>query len=161
VSQERSEERFAFAVVARVSAVTVEPYDVHGRQGAVDALLRYPHGRTAALEVSSIGPEPEAGILNYLGVRGYCRSIAGVTGKWVVQVPRNFHPADMRKIDKVLPRCEASGAESLDELAGEDQDIDDLLRQGVSATTATSAAGHAGSRVYFWLPAIGGVRNPV
>jgi hypothetical protein len=67
----------------------------------------------------------------------------------------------MRKIDKVLPRCEASGAESLDELAGEDQDIDDLLRQGVSATTATSAAGHAGSRVYFWLPAIGGVRNPV
>jgi hypothetical protein len=156
VSQERSEEQFAFAVVARVLAVTVEPYDVHGRQGAVDALLHYPDGRTAALEVSSIGPELEAGILNYLGVRRYCRSIAGITRTWVVQVPRSFHPADMRKIDKVLPRCEASRAENLSELAGEDQDIDDLLSQGVRATIDASAAGHAGSRVYFWLPAMGG-----
>lgn len=160
MSQERSEERFAFAVVARVLAVTVEPYDVRGRQAAVDAILHYPDGRTAALEVSSVGPEPEAGILNYLGVRGHCRSIAGLTHTWVVQVPRNFHPADMRKIDEVLLRCDTSGAKSLGELAGEGQDIDDLLRQGVRATGTASAPGQAGSRVYFVLPAMGGFSGP-
>jgi hypothetical protein len=41
VSHERPEERFAFAVVARVLAATVEPYDIRGRQGAIDAILHY------------------------------------------------------------------------------------------------------------------------
>ena len=118
MSQERPDERFAFAVVARVLAATVEPYDVRGRQGAIDAILHHPDGRTAALEVSSIGPDDEAGIINYLAARGHCKSLAGVTRKWLIQVPRNFHPADMRKIDKVLPQCEASGVENLSELAG-------------------------------------------
>ena len=150
MSQERPEERFAFAVVARVLGATVEPNDIGGRQGAVNAILHYPDGRTAALEVSSIGPESEAGIINYLGARGHFKSIAGVTRRWLIQVPRDFHPADMRKVDKVLPRCEASEAENLSELAGEGGDIDDLLSQGVRATTsATGAADTAGSRVYF------------
>jgi hypothetical protein len=156
VSHERPEERFAFAVVARVLAATVEPYDIRGRQGAIDAILHYRDGRTAALEVSSIGPEDEAGILNYLGARGHCRSIAGVTRRWLIQVPRDFHPADMRKIDKVLPRCEASQAESLSELAGEGEEIDDLLSQGVRATRAAGMADPAGSRIYFVLPPMGG-----
>lgn len=160
MSQERPEERFAFAVVARVLAVTVESYDVRGRQGAVDAILHYPDGRTAALEVTSIGPDTEAGIISYLGARGYCKSVAGVTRKWIVQVPRNFHPADMRKIEKVLPRCEASGAENLSELTGGDQDVDYLLSQGVRAASAASGPGAAGSRVYFVLPAIGGFSGP-
>lgn len=30
-----------------------EPWDVNGRQGAVDAMLTLPDGRTAALEVMS------------------------------------------------------------------------------------------------------------
>ena len=158
MSQERPEEGFAFAVVARVLGARVEPYDNGGRQGAVDAILHYPDGRIAALEVSSIGPEGEAGIINYLGARGHCKSIAGVTRRWLIQVPRDFHPADMRKIDKVLPRCEVSQAENLSELAGGGGgDIDDLLSQGVRATTSTTGAvDTAGSRVYFVLPPMGG-----
>lgn len=65
----------------------------------------------------------------------------------------------MRKIDMVLPWCEARGAEHLGELAGERPEVDDLLHQGVRANAVTSAAGrmdHAGSRVYFVLPAMGG-----
>jgi hypothetical protein len=110
VSQGRPEERFAFAVVGSVLPMTVEPYDRCGRQRAVDAILHHPDGRTAALEVSSIGPDDEAAIINYLGNRGHCKSIAGLTRRWLVQIPRDFHPADMRKIDLVLPWCEARGA---------------------------------------------------
>src|SRR3984957_14123297 len=118
VSQEHPDEQFAFAVVGSVLAVTVEAYDICGRQGAVDAILHYPDGRTAALEVSSIEPEDEPGLTKYLGRKGHCKNIAGVARKWLVEVPRDFHPADLRKIDKVLLRCEASGAKHLSERAG-------------------------------------------
>ncbi len=159
VSQERPEERSAFAVVGSILLVTIEPYDRCGRQRAVDAILHYPDGRTAALEVSSIGPDDEAAITNYLGHRGHYKSIAGLNRRWLVQIPRDFHPADMRKIDIVLPWCEARGAEHLSELAGYCAEVDDLLRQGVRANAVTNAAGRmdpAGSRVYFVLPAMGG-----
>jgi hypothetical protein len=141
VSQERPEERFAFAVVGSVLPVTIEPYDRYGRQRAVDAILHHTDGRTAALEVSSIGPDDEAAIINYLGNRGHCKSIAGLNHRWLVQIPRDFHPADMRKIDMVLPWCEARGAEHLGDLAGERPEVDDLLRQGVRADAVTNAAG--------------------
>lgn len=159
MSQERREERFAFAVVGKVLVATVEPFDVCGRQGAVDAILHYPGGRTAALEVSSIGPDDEAAIMNYLGSRGYSRTVAGVTRKWLVHIPRTFHPADMRKIEKVLLSCETSGAQSFSERAGTDQDINDLLDRGVRANAITggvSKADSAGPRVYFLLPPVGG-----
>jgi hypothetical protein len=44
VSQERPEERFAFAVVGSVLPGTIEPYDRGGRQRAVDAILTTPTG---------------------------------------------------------------------------------------------------------------------
>ena len=159
MSQQRPEERFAFAVVGSVLPVTVEPFDRCGRQRAVDAILHHPDGRTAALEVSSIGPDGEAAIVNYLGNRGHCKSLAGLNRRWLVQIPRDFHPADMRKIDMVLPWCEARGAEHLSELAGERPEVDDLLHQGVRANAVSNTAGRvdpAGSRVYFALPAMGG-----
>lgn len=159
MSQVRREEKLAFAVVGGVLPVRVEPYDVRGRQGAVDALLHYPEGRSAALEVSSIGPDSEAGIFNFLGDRGYCKSIAGITHRWLVKIPRDFHPADMRKIDEILPLCEERSARHLSELAGEDRDVDDLLSHGVRAdilTSDTRAADGGESRVYFVLPWMGG-----
>jgi hypothetical protein len=125
----------------------------------VDAILHYSDGRAAALEVSSIGPDDEAAIVNYLGTRGHCKSIAGLNHRWLVEIPRDFHPADMRKVDMVLPWCEARGAQHLSELAGARPEVDDLLHQGVRANAVTDAAGRvdpAGSRVYFVLPAIGG-----
>jgi hypothetical protein len=159
VSQERREERFAFDVVRRILATTVEPYDIGGRQGAVDAILHQPDGSMAALEVSSIGPNDEARIIHYLGNRGYCKSIAGVTRRWLIEVPRGFHPADMRKFDRLLPWCEARGAEHLSELAGANQEVDDLLNLGMRANVLPNAAGQSDadmSRVFFVLPPMGG-----
>jgi hypothetical protein len=49
------DEIFAFAVDETVLGVHVEPKDVDGAPGVIDAELQYTDGRTAALEVSSIG----------------------------------------------------------------------------------------------------------
>ncbi|MGI5506296.1 hypothetical protein [Lentzea sp. CA-135723] len=65
MSADRPDEKFAFAVVGKVLGVTVEEYDVLGRRAAVDALLHYPDGRIAALEVSSLGPPEEARVMEH------------------------------------------------------------------------------------------------
>lgn len=106
VSTDSYHERLAFAVTGAVLGVRVEPHDRGGRQRAVDAILHYADGRKAALEVSSTGPDSEAPIQHYLGQRGYSRTVTGVTGTWVVQLPRTFHPADMRQVEEELRRCE-------------------------------------------------------
>jgi len=106
VTTDNYHERLAFAVVAAVLGVTVEHYDREGRQRAVDAILHYADGREAALEVSATGPDSAVPIQHYLGQRGHSRTIAGVAGTWVVQLPRTFHPADMRKVEEGLRRSE-------------------------------------------------------
>jgi hypothetical protein len=152
MTQDRYDEGLAFAVVAKVLDVTVEPYDRCGRQAAVDAILHYRDDITAALEISSIGSDAEDPILNFLGSRGSSRSIPGIAGKWLVELPRNFHPSDLRKIEGGLQTCQVRGVQRLSELAGVDTAVDALLAQGVRAhlTEAT------GSRAYFVLSSIGG-----
>jgi hypothetical protein len=158
VTEMRSEERLAFALARRVLAATVDPYDVDGRQRAVDAMVYYQDGRTAALEVSSIGAEGEAGILQYLGSRGHCKNVPGLKHRWLVEVPRNFHPAEMRKVETALRWCEERGLEHLNALYGVDRDMDALITQGVRANiVARSGSGDSHeSRVYFVLQAMGG-----
>jgi hypothetical protein len=159
MSPVRPEERFAFAVVARVLATVVEPYDIRGRQGAVDAFLHHSDGRIGALEVSSIGPEDEARIIHYLDNRSHWKDIPGLTRKWLVEVPRSFHPADMPKTEKALLRCEKHAAEHLKQLGGIDRDVDYLLDRGVRANSVTGVTGEikrTRGRAYFLLPWIGG-----
>jgi hypothetical protein len=103
------QERLAFAVTATVLGVTVEPYGRDGRQRAVDAILPYSGGRTAALEVSSTGPDDEAPIQHFLGDRGRSKTIPGVNGTWVVELPRRFRPASMPKVERALRQCEEQG----------------------------------------------------
>jgi len=155
------EEKFAFSVAAQVLTATVEPYDIRGRQRAIDAIVHYPDGRAAALEVSSIGPKREAPILQYLADTGHCKSIAGLRRRWLVQIPRNFHPADMRKIEMALHWCEEDELDHLHELYGTDREVDAaaLLGQGVRADAVARTGGGTDcpeSRVYFVLPAFGG-----
>ncbi len=141
-------EKLAFAVTGAVLGATVEPYDRDGRQRAVDAILHYADGRKAALEVSATGPDSEVPIQHYLGQRGHSRTIAGVAGTWVVQLPRTFHPADMRKVEKGLRRCEEREVMHLSELDAADADLGQLTRQGVRADLIEAT----GSRVHFVLP---------
>src|SRR3954453_15945036 len=47
----RDEERFACVLAERVTGGVAQAWDVHGRQGVVDAVLTLPDGRQAAFEV--------------------------------------------------------------------------------------------------------------
>jgi hypothetical protein len=141
MSQERADEQFAFAVAANILDVEVEPFDINDRQRAVDAILHFPDGRDAAMEVTSVGPEDEAAILNFLGRTGYRRTGFGITGRWLVNIPRNFHPSDVRKIEEALRHCESREVTVLAELFGEDKIIDELVDKGVRATRLANISG--------------------
>jgi hypothetical protein len=148
VSEDTSyQERLAFAVTGTVLGVTVDPYDRDGRQRAVDAILHYSDGRTAALEVSSTGPDDEAPIQHYLGDRGRSKVISGVAGTWIVELPRRFHPSNMRKVEGALRQCEERGLNLLAELAASDSDASQLYDQDVRALLASTS----GSVAYFVL----------
>lgn len=134
-------ERFAFEFVGRVLGVRVEPYDVAGRQRAVDALLHYPDGHTAAVEVSSVGPESEARITNVLAAGAQTRRPVGLEHTWMVQVPRDLHPVELRKVDEMVLECERRGFATLAELAEHDAAADELRDLGVSAFIAPWRAG--------------------
>jgi hypothetical protein len=156
VATDSYQERLSFAVAGAVLGIRVEPYDRHGRQRAVDAILHCADGRKAALEVSATGPDGEAPIQHYLGKRGRSRTIAGVSGTWVVQLPRTFHPADMRKVEERLRRCEERKAMHLGELAADGDDNGQLTRQGVRADLIEAT----GARVHFVLLPTAGPVGP-
>lgn len=144
MSAYRPDEAFARDVVGRVLGVSVEEYDIDGRQGAVDARLHYPDGRpTAALEVSSLGPSDEARIMNVLDKQGYKRTVAGLSGTWIVRVPRDFHPGKLRLLDDALRHCEDCGLTDLRQARGGSAAVDALLDLGVggAATEEPSANG--------------------
>jgi hypothetical protein len=155
----RPEEEFAFAVVRRVLGVPVEGYDKDGRQGAVDALVHHPEGPPAALEVSSIGPESEAGILNFLSKRGYSRAVRGLSRTWELRLPRAFHPADIRLAERALLWCDARGITRVSDAAGLDADVNALLSLGGHAHILDSAAsGTTGTQtcVHIYLSSVSG-----
>jgi hypothetical protein len=141
MSVDRAEEQFAFETVRRVLGLVVEEYDIAGRRSAVDALLHYPDGRSAALEVSSIGPEDEARISSMLARRDqHRRVVAGLARSWIVSVPRSFHPRDLRALDKAILRCDQRGA--TDFKGSDDPQVREWRRHRVTAfaTSETSPA---------------------
>lgn len=152
--RERSDEKIAFEVVRRVLGVRVEEYDVNGRQKAVDALLHYSEGRVAALEVSSLGPPDEARITNVLDAAKWQRSANGLRNSWTVTVPRDFHPADLTKIDQAIQRCEQLGATEL-HYSLTDNLVRELFIQGVQARSHEPSDGDQ-PKVWVLLPALGG-----
>ena len=159
MNQIREDERFAFAVTAKVLSAEVEPFDINGRQRAVDAILHFRDGTDAAMEVTSIGPEDEAGILNYLGRTGNCRKVSGISGRWLVDIPRKFHPADVKKIEGALHACEANKVSSLADLFSRDAIATELIGMGVRAMSLSdlpSSGPEKEGRVYFILFPFGG-----
>lgn len=123
------DELLAFEIVARNLDVKFEPYDRDGRQGAVDAILRYPDGRMAALEVSSVGSSGEAEICNVLAKKENAqRRPRGLKRSWWVQVPRDFKPRNLPRIDGAVRRCEMYGSPTFMAAIA-----DDLVRELVVA----------------------------
>ncbi|WP_156757007.1 hypothetical protein [Actinokineospora pegani] len=156
MSADRPDEQFALAVVGRVLGLSVEEYDVDGRQGAVDALLHYPDGRVAALEISSLGPADEARIMNVLDRHGYKRSVPGLSGSWITQVPRDFHPGNLRLLDEVLRHCENLGLTNLRQAENTSPAAEELLDLGVRATTTTSKPATGDATVWVVTAPVGG-----
>lgn len=65
--------------VAAVTGAAAEPWDIKGRRNAVDAMLHYPGGRRAALEVTSFAAEGAHQLDSLIGRTGYRWP---VSGKW-------------------------------------------------------------------------------
>lgn len=59
----------------------------------------------------------------------------------MVQVPRDLHPAELRKVDEMVLECERRGFATLDELAEHDAAADALRDLDVSAFIAPRRAG--------------------
>lgn len=165
MTQERSDELAAFAIVERVLGVRVEPYDLGGRQNAVDGLLHYPDGRTGVLEISSIGPESEAAItavLNNKAKRRY--TVDGLTNTWIVTVPRDFPPRKLKTIDGLLLLCEQHSVTSLEQLHGVSllgqvsPEIAEAVDAGVSADVAHSSSGQP-AEVWILADGVGGIAD--
>lgn len=150
VTRVRMDEETAFEIVRRVLGVTVEPFDLDGRQKAVDALLHFPDGREGALEVSSLGPSEEAEITAFLGKEGWApRTIDGLKNSWIVTIPRDFAPAELRKLDGLLLVCEQHDAMSLEDVYGRallgqaPRDVITWIDAGVMATVLERTDGRS------------------
>ncbi|MBN6040002.1 hypothetical protein [Amycolatopsis sp. 195334CR] len=162
MTRERSDEQAAFAVVERVLSARVEPYDLGDRPNVVDGLLHYPDGRTGVLEISSLGPQAEAAITAVLADRAKSRyTVAGLRNNWIVTVPRDFPPRDLKGIDALLLTCEEHDAGSLEQLYGAallghvSSAVAEAVDAGVSADVARSSTAQP-PEVWIMADGIGG-----
>lgn len=157
MSNIRPDEQVAFDIVGRLLGVEVEHYDCHGRTKAVDALLHYEDGRTAALEVSSLGPIVEAEISNVLyRDRAWRRRTDGLTRSWLATVPRTLRARQLAGIDRAFLRCEELGYEDLRKAADVDRLCGCLYRSGVRASTTGDSDAEGRPVAYVLLDFLGG-----
>lgn len=124
----------AFELVRRYSGARLEHYDHSGRQGVVDALLHFPDGRTAALEVTSAAA-PGQRQLDSIRRSHDTQPINPGQWTWIatVRTPRDF--ADLRdRAGRIILRCEELGiavANAATHLTS-DSDFDWLVRSSVT-----------------------------
>lgn len=89
--------------------VRVEPYDHSGRQSAVDALLHFPDGRVAALEVTSAAEEGSRQLYSLLD--GKYATLPN-PGEWMWSATVS-HPRDLPELEarcgRIILLCEAAG----------------------------------------------------
>jgi hypothetical protein len=160
MARNRLDEDFAFEVVGHLLGAQVQPYDVAGRQNAVDAVLHYTDGRDdAVLEVSSIGEQDEARIRNVLKKAGNRRVIPGATRLWFVHVPSDLAPAELELIDGLLLLCERHGLDRFPAQAlplMQNRDALALWGRGVTANAAPAGTDTADLRAYVLVRGVGG-----
>lgn len=90
MDRQRSEvsfdERVAFEVVAAITGATVEPYDVDGRNRAVDALVHWPSGGAAALEVTRLTSQAHHQVETILARENFVWKIPELRWWWTARV---------------------------------------------------------------------------
>lgn len=99
-------EAAAFDLVPRYLGAIVEPYDHSGRQAAVDALLHYPDGRIAAMEVTSAAGEDQRQLYALLAKRYETLPNPGCwTWSASVEHPRDL-PELAARCGRIILKCE-------------------------------------------------------
>lgn len=108
------EERWAAAAVAAATGAVAEHYDGSGRQRAVDFVLRFPDGRTGALEVTSHAEPGTRELASLLRGAGFEWPNPG-NWEWLIAFEPDARVKDVRKIyEHVICTCETHGVKSPD-----------------------------------------------
>ena len=135
-------EQTACLIAERALGAEATPYDVDGRQGAVEAFLDYPDGRRGAFEVTRLDTDEGASFqLQYLlGNDGYTWPSPGKLW-WNVQIG---HPRDLprlrRSFDKIVLLCESLGVREPRRLTS--AEMDDDVRWLVEESSVVQMRGH-------------------
>lgn len=112
----REEERFACLIAERVTKGLAEAWDVKGRQGAVDAILRLPDGRIAAFEVMAYDQDHAIHLDRLLGADDLHWPAAGKWW-WTIQVGSRSDVPRLRECyGRIVELCEAAGVERPEQL---------------------------------------------
>ena len=102
-------ERAACLVAERVLGARADAWDVDGRQGAVDGMLRLIDGRKAAFEVTTYAPEGAIGTDSVLGRSGNAWPAPGKWW-WTIQVGSFRDIPELRKrYVRIAQLCEQEG----------------------------------------------------
>jgi len=133
----RSDERAACFVAERVTGAVAEPWDVGGRQGAVDAMLALPDGRTAAFEVMASDENYGIQIDRLLGADDNSWPVVGKWG-WTIKVgDRADVPRLWESHGRIVRVCEAAGVERPDDLLSRHREVDPDVAWLVESSSST------------------------
>jgi len=128
-------EAAAFETVPAILGARLEEYDHSGRQGAVDALLHYPDGRIAALEVTSVAAPGRRQLHALLNANRTLPNPGTWTWSATIDDPRDL-PELRERIERIIVASEARGIrqpERAYEMAfGGDPDFAWLIRSSVT-----------------------------
>lgn len=130
------QEKAACLIAERVLSAVAVPWDVDGRQGAVDAMLTLPDGRQAALEVTALAG---AGALQTDVLLGRDDFGWPSPGRWwwTVQVgsPRDL-PRLRASYSRIALLCEAAGVTRPEQLWRRHEDVEPDIMWLVEESTS-------------------------
>jgi hypothetical protein len=101
-------EAAAFHYVPLLTGTRLEHWDTDGRQGAVDALLHYPDGRVASLEVTSAAAEGRRQLYRLLNDHAVLPNPGEWTWSITIDDPRDF-PELLNRYRALIVKSEAMG----------------------------------------------------
>jgi hypothetical protein len=101
------QEMAACLIAERELGAVAKPWDVDGRQGAVDAMLTLPSGRNAAFEVTNMAPRGTLETSQRLGADNFKWPLPGKWW-WTIEVGSPKHLTMLKQVyEKIILLCEA------------------------------------------------------
>lgn len=101
-------EAAAFMYVPAIVGARLEEYDHSGRQGAVDALLHYPDGRIASLEVTSAAADRQRQLYFLLAQHETLPNPGSWSWMATIDDPRDL-PELLSRVESLILKCENLG----------------------------------------------------